>query len=77
MAWLEGCIGCHKTNVTLRKIEGGPRICNPCRDKLSRTKQLALGDGSGKLILKGNEVVFVPMVKSKPEAVVPEVKEAE
>ena len=68
MAWVEGCIGCHKTRVTLRKIKDGPRICNDCLSKLHRTKQLVLPDGSGKLILiGGKQVTFMPTVKSKPE----------
>ena len=67
MAWLEGCVGCHKTNVTLHKIKDGPRICKNCKDTLARTKQLRLGNGSGKLILTGTQVTFVPMVKKALE----------
>ena len=66
MAWMEGCTGCGKTNVTLRKIKDGPRICNDCKEKLQKNKQLARPDGSGKLILRGNVVTFIPAVKSEP-----------
>lgn len=63
MAWLEGCTGCGKTKTTLHKIEGGPRICKACKDKLISTRQLNTYDGKGKLVLKGHVVTFVPMVK--------------